>query len=444
MIPRYTPEEFATLWSPARRYATWLEVELAACAAMESHGLVPPGTAATLRAADLRLDPDRIEAIEAVTRHDVIAFLTHVEELAGPAARWLHRGMTSSDVLDSALALLLRDATDLCLVRLEALLDALRVRVEEHRGTVMIGRSHGIHAEPLTFGLCLAGHYAELVRCHARLRTARAEVAVGTLSGAVGTMAHLGPGVEAEALGALGLAAETVPTQVVPRDRHAVYFAALAAVGGAIERLAVQVRHWQRTEVREAEEAFAKGQKGSSAMPHKRNPILSENLCGLARMMRAYASAAAENTALWHERDISHSSAERFLAPDATTTLGFMLDRARVLVTNLVVYPQNMEANLQRSGSLWASEAVLLALVDAGCPRQEGYVYVQRNAMRAWAGDGDFRALLGADSDIGSRLSAEALDACFSLSHGLRHVDGIIDRALGLSVARLRPASEGA
>jgi len=444
MIPRYTPAEFATLWSPAHRYALWLEVELAACAAMETHGLVPVGTAASIRAAKLVLDPARIEAIEAVTRHDVIAFLTHVEELAGPDARWLHRGMTSSDVLDTALALQLRDASDLCLLRLEALLDALRVRVEEHRGTVMIGRSHGVHAEPITFGLCLAGHYAELVRGHARLVTARREVAVGTLSGAVGTMAHLGPAVEAEALAALGLEAETVPTQVVPRDRHAVFFAALASVGGAIERLAVQVRHWQRTEVLEAEEAFSPGQKGSSAMPHKRNPILAENLCGLARMMRAYASAAAENTPLWHERDISHSSAERFVAPDATTTLGFMLERARTLVSGLVVYPVQMEKNLGRTGSLWASEAVLLALVDAGCPRQEGYVYVQRNAMRAWAGEGDFRALLTADADIAARVSPERLAHCFSLPHGLRHVDALIDRALGLPVVRLRPATNAA
>lgn len=444
MIPRYTPADFAALWSPARRYAAWLEVELAACTAMEGHGLVPVGTAEALRAANLRLDPDRIEAIEAVTRHDVIAFLTHVEELAGPPARWLHRGMTSSDVLDTSLALLLREAADLCLLRLESLLDALRARVEEHRHTVMIGRSHGIHAEPITFGLSLAGHYAEFVRCHHRLVAARAEVAVGTISGAVGTMAHLSPAIEADALSALGLGCETVPTQVVPRDRHAVFFAALASVAGAIERLAVQVRHWQRTELHEAEEAFTPGQKGSSAMPHKRNPIASENLCGLARVMRAYASAAAENTPLWHERDISHSSAERIVAPDATTTLGFMLERARSLVSGLVVYPDHMEANLRRSGALWASEAVLLALVDAGCARQQGYVFVQRNAMRAWAGEGDFRALLGADPDIAGRLSAETLDACFSLPHGLRHVDVLIDRALALPVARLRPAQGAA
>ncbi|MFO0603509.1 MAG: adenylosuccinate lyase [Polyangiales bacterium] len=430
MIPRYTPKEFAALWSPERRYDTWLRVELAACEAMEHEGLVPEGTAAAVRAKELRLDPDRIESIEAETKHDVIAFLTHVEELAGPPARWLHRGMTSSDVLDTSLAVLLRDAADLCLARLDRLLAAFRRRVEEHRRTPMIGRSHGVHAEPTTFGLALAGHHAELVRCRARLVAARAEVAVGTLSGAVGTFAHLSPALEARALATLGLRAETIPTQVVPRDRHAAFFAALAVVAGAVERFAVQVRHWQRTEVLEAEEPFTAGQKGSSAMPHKRNPILSENLCGLARMVRAYAQAALENTALWHERDISHSSAERMIAPDATTTLGFMLERAARLVDGLVVYPEALRANLDRTGGLWASEAVLLALVGAGLGRQEAYVLVQRNAMRAWRREGAFRELLGADPDIAARLDASALDACFDLGHALRHADALVDRAL--------------
>ena len=430
MIPRYTPKDFSALWSPERRYDTWLRVELAACEAMEHERLVPEGTAAVIRAMELKLDPARIDAIEAETRHDVIAFLTHVEELAGAPARWLHRGMTSSDVLDTSLAVLLRDAADLCLARLDALVAAFRRRVEEHRHTPMIGRSHGVHAEPITFGLALAGHLAELARCRRRLLDARREVAVGTLSGAVGTYAHLSPAFEARALASLGLRAETVPTQVVPRDRHAAYFAALAVVAGAVERFAVQVRHWQRTEVLEAEEPFTAGQKGSSAMPHKRNPILSENLCGLARMMRAWASAALENTALWHERDISHSSAERMLAPDATTTLGFMLERCARLVDGLVVYPQHLADNLARTGGLWASEAVLLALVESGLPRQAAYVLVQRNAMRAWRREGDFRALLAADADIAARLSEEALAACFELTHALRHVDALVDRAL--------------
>jgi adenylosuccinate lyase len=431
MIPRYTPSDFAALWSPEQRYATWLRVELAACAAMEHEGLVPQGTASSIAARELRLDPARIEAIEAETRHDVIAFLTHVEELVGEPARWLHRGMTSSDVLDTALALQLRDAATLCLTRLDTLLAALRVRVDEHRATPMIGRSHGVHAEPITFGLALAGHFAELTRARTRLITARDEVSVGTLSGAVGTFAHLSLAIEARALATLGLRAETVPTQVVPRDRHAAFFAHLAVVAGAIERFAVQVRHWQRTEVLEAEEPFTVGQKGSSAMPHKRNPILSENLCGLARMMRAWAGAALENTALWHERDISHSSAERMLCPDATSTLGFMLERTTRLVSGLVVYPDRMRDNLARTGGLWASEAVLLALIETGLARQTAYVMVQRNAMRTWRGEGRFEALLAADADIAARLSPATLAACFDLSHGLRHVDALIDRALG-------------
>ena len=430
MIPRYTPPDFEALWSPARKYATWLAVELAACEAMEAEGLVPAGTAREIRARRVTLDPARIDAIEQETRHDVIAFLTHVEEQAGEPARWLHRGMTSSDVLDTSLAMLLRDATDLCLGRLERLLAALRARVEEHRRTPMIARSHGIHAEPITFGQVLAGHYAELARCHGRLLAARDEIAVGTISGAVGTYAHLTPAVEARALAALGLRAETVPTQVVPRDRHAAYFSALAVVAGGVERFALQVRHWQRSEVLEAEEPFAQGQKGSSAMPHKRNPILSENLCGLARMMRAYAGAAQENAALWHERDISHSSAERMIGPDATATLGFMLERATRLASGLVVYPENMRANLDRARGLWASEAVLLALVAAGSGRQQAYVWVQRNAMRACRGEGDFRALLGADEEVRARVDEDALDQCFDLAHALRHCDGVIDRAL--------------
>ncbi|MEZ4390147.1 MAG: adenylosuccinate lyase [Polyangiales bacterium] len=432
MIPRYTPSDFEALWSASRRYETWLAVELAACEAMEAEGLVPEGTAEGVRAASPRLDPARIDAIEAETRHDVIAFLAHVEEQVGAPARWLHRGMTSSDVLDTSLAMLLRDAVDRILLRFDPLLDALAPRIEEHRRTPMIARSHGIHAEPITFGQVLAGHYAEFVRARARLEAARHEIAVGTLSGAVGTYAHLGTAVEARALAALGLRAETVPTQVVPRDRHAALFTALAVAAGAIERFAVQVRHWQRSEVGEAEEPFSKGQKGSSAMPHKRNPIASENLCGLARMMRAYAGAALENAALWHERDISHSSAERMIAPDATTTLAFMLDRVTRLIAGLVVYPERMRENLDRARGLWASEGVLLALVSTGVARQEAYGWVQRSAMRAWRAEGDFRALLGDDPDVRARLDPARLDACFDLAHALRHVDEVIDRALAL------------
>ena len=434
MIPRYTPAELATLWSPAKKYATWLDVELAACEAMEEEGVVPVGTAARIRAKQLTLDPDRIDEIESKTRHDVIAFLTHVEELAGEPARWLHRGMTSSDVLDTSFALLLRESAELIITRLRGVIFALRKRVEEHRRTVMIGRSHGIHAEPITFGLALSGHYAEFVRNVRRLETARSEIAVGTISGAVGTFAHISPEIERRALAKLGLVAETVPTQVVPRDRHAAFFSTLAVVATAIERFATQVRHWQRTEVLEAEEPFAVGQKGSSAMPHKRNPILSENLVGLARMVRAYAGASLENVALWHERDISHSSAERMIAPDATATLAFMLERTKRLIEGLVVYPENLRSNLERTRGLWASEAVLLALVETGLGRQEAYVLVQRNAMRAFHNEGEFQALLADDADVGKRLTPEKLAGAFSLEHAIKHVDAVIDRALALEI----------
>ena len=430
MIPRYTPDDFAELWSARTKYRTWLEVELAACEAMEAAGLVPAGTAQAVRPVLDRLDAERIDAIELTTRHDVIAFLTHVEELAGPPARWLHRGMTSSDVLDSSLALLLVRSADLLLARADALLAALRARVIEHRRTPMIGRSHGIHAEPTTFGVALAGHYAELARGRERLARAKEEIAFGKIAGAVGTYAHLTPAIEEDALGRLGLSPETVATQVVPRDRHAVFVSACAAVAAGIERFATNVRHWQRTEVLEAEEPFAKGQKGSSAMPHKRNPILSENLCGLARVVRAAVVPALENVALWHERDISHSSVERMLLPDVTATLAFMLERTRRLVEGLVVYPANLQKNLQISGGLWASEGVLLALVHAGLPRQEAYVLVQRNAMRAFHGEGVFVELLCADGDIRAHLSDERIRAELDLEHALASCDAIVDRAL--------------
>jgi len=435
MIPRYTPDDFEALWSPRRKYLAWLEVELAACEAMERAGLVPAGTAAQVRPVADRLDPARIDQIELETRHDVIAFLTHVEELAGAPARWLHRGMTSSDVLDTSFALLLVEATDSLLARTDALLGAFAKRVEEHRRTPMIGRSHGIHAEPTTFGVALAGHYAELVRGRQRLATAPAILPYAISARAVGTYAHLTPAIEADALSKLGLSPEPVATQIVPRDRHAALHCALAVVATGIERFATNVRHWQRNEVLEAEEPFAKGQKGSSAMPHKRNPILSENLCGLARVVRAAAIPALENVALWHERDISHSSVERMMTPDATATLAFMLDRTKRLIEGLVVYPENLQRNLERTGGLWASEGVLLALVHKGLARQGAYVLVQRNAMRAFAGEAPFRELLEADADIRAHLSAEQIREHFDLDHALAHCGTIVDRALALPKA---------
>ncbi|RLB56942.1 MAG: adenylosuccinate lyase [Deltaproteobacteria bacterium] len=430
MIPRYTPPDFAELWSDARRFRTWLEVELAAAEAMERAGTVPAGTAAKIRPFADQLDPERITEIEATTKHDVIAFLTHVEEIAGEPARWLHLGMTSSDVLDSALGILMREAMDMLIARQEKFAAALAKRVEEHRKTPAIGRSHGIHAEPVTFGLILAGHLAEASRGLTRLRVAREEIAVGKIAGAVGTYAHLTPEIEADALGQLGLRPETAATQIVARDRYAAVFNAMALVASGIERLAVNVRHWQRTELTEAEEHFTKGQKGSSAMPHKRNPILSENLTGLARIVRMAVMPALENVALWHERDISHSSVERMICPDATTTLGCAQGRATRLIENLVVYPENLLENVERTGRLWASEGVLLALVGKGLGRQAGYVLVQRNAMKAFHGEGEFRELLEADEEIRAHLSPEEIGEHFDLDHALAHVDTIIDRVL--------------
>jgi len=338
--------------------------------------------------------------------------------------------MTSSDVLDTSLALTLVEATDLLLEGVDALLSALAARVEEHRKTPAIGRSHGIHAEPVSFGLILAGHYAELARGRRRLATARAEIAVGKIAGAVGSYAHLTPEIEAEALASLGLRGETVATQIVARDRHAAWLSSLGLLAAGIERFATNVRHWQRTEVGEAEERFSKGQKGSSAMPHKRNPVLTENLCGLARVVRAAVTPGLEDVALWHERDISHSSVERMLLPDAAATLDFMLERTRSVVEGLVVYPERLKANLDRTGAVWASEGVLLALVGHGLGRQAAYVLVQRNAMKAFHGEGDFRELLAADAEVGAKLDLGELDACFDLDHALAHVDTIIDRAL--------------
>jgi len=431
MIERYSRPELAALWSDAARFALWLDVELAVCEAMEARGTVPAGTAAAVRAkAAGHLDPTRILAIEATTRHDVIAFLTHVEELAGEPARWLHLGMTSSDVLDTSLALATCRALDQILAGVDRLRAALAARAREHAKTPMIGRSHGIHAEPITAGLTFARWHAEVGRARARVARAREAIAVGKIAGAVGVYGNIDPAVEAAALGALGLRAETVATQIVARDRHAEVLGALALLGTAIEQIALGVRHWQRTEVGEAEEGFGVGQKGSSAMPHKKNPILSENLTGLARLLRAYAGAGLEDVALWHERDISHSSVERVAMPDATILADFMLHRATGLVSGLVVHADRMRANLERTGGLFFSEAVLLALVAKGLPRQKAYEMVQRQALTAFGGGGRFRDLLGADPDVSSRLSAAELDACFDLDHHLRHAQLILDRAL--------------
>ena len=439
MIARYTRPELARLWSDDHRFDIWLRVELAACEEMEAAGSVPRGTAAAVAAKAVgKLDAARILEHEERTRHDVIAFLTHVEELAGEPARWLHLGMTSSDVLDAALAIQLCEATDQILEGIDKLRAACRRRADEERATPAIGRSHGIHAEPITAGLVFAGFFAELGRARRGLVSARAEIAVGKIAGAVGTYANLDPAIEVRALARLGLRPEVVPTQIVARDRHAAYFAALSRLGTAIERIALTVRHWQRTEVGEATEAFGKGQKGSSAMPHKKNPILSENLCGLARLLRSYQQAAMEDVALWHERDISHSSVERVIGPDATGLADFMVRRAAGLVDGLLVNRDRMRRNLDLTGGLFFSEAVLLSLVRKGMARQAAYELVQRNALRAAAQlgaptaapDKTFRALLAEDPDVAARLTPAEIDQAFDLGHHLRHTGTIIDRAL--------------
>jgi adenylosuccinate lyase len=442
MIPRYSRPELAALWDDKYRFELWLEIELAVCRAMERAGTVPSGTAERVAASAAgRLDPRRILEIEGVTRHDVIAFLTHVEELAGEPARWLHLGMTSSDVLDTALALQTSRALDHILDAIGKLEAALAMRAWEHARTPMIGRSHGIHAEPITAGLTFARWYAEVARAAERIAHASHTIAVGKIAGAVGVYGNLDPEIEAEALGELGLFPETVATQIVARDRHAEVLCALALLGTAIEQIALGVRHWQRTEVGEAEEGFGAGQKGSSAMPHKKNPVLSENLCGLARLLRSYAQAGLEDVALWHERDISHSSVERVALPDATILADFMTARATSLVDGLVVHPSRMRANLERTGGLYFSEAVLLALVRTGLPRQRAYELVQRAALAAiheaaaaghvGARPGRFRELLGGDPDIASRLDSADLDALFDLDHHLRYAPAMLERALG-------------
>src|SRR3954462_384141 len=411
MISRYTRAELAELWSDSHRYETWLRVELAACAEMEKAGSVPAGTAAAVEAkAAGKLDPARILEHEERTKHDVIAFLSHVEELAGEPARWLHLGMTSSDVLDAALAIQLVEAADQILAGVDLLRAACRRRPGEPRATPPIGRSHGIHAEPITAGLVFAGFYSELGRARRDLELSREEISVGKIAGAVGTYASLDPAIELGALGSLGLHPEVVPTQIVARDRHAGYFNALARLGTAVERMALTVRHWQRTEVGEATEAFGTGQKGSSAMPHKKNPILSENLCGLARLLRSYASAALENVALWHERDISHSSVERVIGPDATGIADFMVRRAATLIAGLEVNAARMQRNLDYTGGLFFSEGVMLALVRTGMARQAAYELVQRHAIATanalgTPGAPAFRDRLAGDPEVTTRLS---------------------------------------
>jgi adenylosuccinate lyase len=433
MIPRYTRPEMAAIWSPQTKYRIWFEIEAHALDAMAEIGVAPKAAAAAVRekGESATFDVARIDAIEREVKHDVIAFLTHVAEIVGPEARHLHQGLTSSDVLDTCLAVQLTRAADLLMADVDALLSALRRRAEEHRNTVCIGRSHGIHAEPTTFGLKLAAAYAEFARARRRLHAAREEVATAALSGAVGTFANVDPRVEAHVARAMGLRPEAISTQVIPRDRHAVYFATLAVVAASIERLATEIRHLQRTEVREVEEYFSPGQKGSSAMPHKRNPVLSENLTGLARLVRATAQPAMEDVALWHERDISHSSVERVIAPDATIALDFALHRLAGLIDNLVVYPDAMRANLDRLGGLVHSQRVMLALIDKGMSREDAYAAVQRNAMKVWAGDGDFRTLLTSDAAVGRALTQAEIDDLFDLAYHLKHVDTIFRRVFG-------------
>jgi adenylosuccinate lyase len=432
MIPRYSRSEMAALWEPEARFRIWLEIETLACEAQARMGLVPREAAEAIRARGA-FEVQRIDEIEAETRHDVIAFLTNVAEHVGPEARFLHQGMTSSDVLDTCLAVQLSRASDILLADVDALLAAIERRAFEHKLTPSIGRSHGIHAEPITFGVKLAGYFAEWQRNRARLVAARAEIATCAISGAVGTFANVDPEVEREVADKLGLAVEPLSTQVIPRDRHAMFFATLAVLASSVERLATEIRHLQRTEVREAEEYFAPGQKGSSAMPHKRNPVLSENLTGLARVVRSMAVPALENVALWHERDISHSSVERFIGPDATITLDFALARLTGVMEKLVVYPERMQANLDSLGGLVFSQRVLLALTQAGMSREDAYAVVQRNAMQVWREGADFLSLLQADPQVGAFLDPGAVAALFDLGYHTKHVDTIFARVFGRS-----------
>jgi adenylosuccinate lyase len=438
MVPRYSRPEMTAIWSAEKRYRIWWQIEVFAAEAMGKIGMIPAEDAKTIRAAYDggafgEIDVPAIDAIEAVTKHDVIAFLTWAGEKLGPERRWLHQGMTSSDVLDTTLAVQLKEAADLLIADIDALLAVLKRRALEHRLTPTIGRSHGIHAEPVTFGLKLAQAYAEFSRNRDRLVAARDGVATCAISGAVGTFANIDPRVEEHVAAELGLSVEAVSTQVIPRDRHAMFFATLGVIASSIERVATEIRHLQRTEVLEAEEYFSPGQKGSSAMPHKRNPVLTENLTGLARMVRGYVTPALENVALWHERDISHSSVERFIGPDATITLDFALARLTSVVDRLVVYPERMQKNLDRMGGLVHSQRVLLALTQAGLSREDAYALVQRNAMKVWESDGQLSLLdlLKSDPQVSERLSADELNALFDLGYHLKHVDTIFDRVFG-------------
>ncbi len=433
MIPRYSRPEMALIWAPETRFRIWFEIEAHAAAAMAEIGVIPKGAAKTIweKGSKAKFDIARIDEIEQETKHDVIAFLTHLAELVGPEARFVHQGLTSSDVLDTCLNVQLVRAADLLIIDLDHLLAALKRRALEHKMTPTIGRSHGIHAEPTTFGLKLASAYAEFQRAKERMIAARTEVATCALSGAVGTFANIDPRVEDYVAQKMGLVPEPVSTQVVPRDRHAMYFSTLAVIASSVERLATEIRHLQRTEVLEAEEYFAKGQKGSSAMPHKRNPVLSENLTGLARVVRAYAIPACEDVALWHERDISHSSVERMIGPDATVTLDFALARLTGIIDKLVVYPETMMANLEKLGGLHNSQRVLLALTQAGVAREDAYAIVQRNAMKAWKEGRDFLSVLAADKDVTAKLKPAELEAMFDLGYHLKHVDAIFERVFG-------------
>ena len=433
MIPRYTRPQMAAIWSPEARFRIWFEIEAHAADAMAELGLIPKEAAKTIweSGRNAKFDVARIDAIEREVKHDVVAFLTHLAESVGPQARFVHQGMTSSDILDTCFNVQLLRAADLLIADVDALLAALEKRARQYKFTPTIGRSHGIHAEPTTFGLKLAFAFAEFTRAKKRLESARTEVATAAISGAVGTFAQVDPRVETYVAEKMGLAAEPISTQIIPRDRHAMYFATLAVVAASCERLATEIRHLQRTEVLEAEEFFSEGQKGSSAMPHKRNPVLSENVVGLARMVRAYVVPALENVTLWHERDISHSSVERMIGPDATVTLDFALARLAGIVDKLIVYPENMQKNLDRLGGLVHSQRVLLALTQKGVSREDAYRLVQRNAMQAWAGEGDLLALLKADKDVRKHLSETELAEKFDLDFHFAQVDTIFRRVFG-------------
>jgi len=430
MIPRYSRPEMARIWEPEAKFRIWLKIETTAAEAMAKLGQVPMHAAESIKRRG-NFDIARIDEIEGEVRHDVIAFLTSVAEHVGPEARFLHQGLTSSDVLDTCFNIQLVDAADLLIADVDALLAALKERAYEHKDTVTVGRSHGVHAEPTTFGLKLAYAYAEFQRAKARLKAGRDEVSTCAISGAVGTFANVDPRVEEYVAKKLKLKPEPVSTQVIPRDRHAMYFAALAVVASSVERVATEIRHLQRTEVLEAEERFSAGQKGSSAMPHKRNPVLSENITGLARLVRGYAVPAFENVALWHERDISHSSVERVIGPDATIALDFALSRLTEVIKGLIVYPERMRANLDRLGGLVHSQRVLLALTAAGVPREDAYRIVQRNAMKIWDGGGEFLDALLADPDVTGALSPDEIRAQFDLGYHTKHVDTIFKRVFG-------------